>query len=78
MKLLDSNIKRYGNKIKREENEQYIRRLFGYYQKTLYLLDIYNELGSYYNINDKNIKDLLKKAETYSTQNVINCCKIGL
>ncbi|AYV81264.1 MAG: early transcription factor VETF large subunit [Harvfovirus sp.] len=61
LKLLRDNIRRYGNKIRREDDDNNI--LFDYegyiMNSELYMIDIYNEFGSSYNPNSETIKNLI-------------------
>jgi len=66
LKLLKDNIKRYGSKIKREDDDFNILYDYDYYvtNNEIYLLDIYNELGKNYSITEdilKNITDVFIK-----------------
>lgn len=60
LKLLKENIKRYGSKIKREEDDYAILYDYiNYYMNNeLYVLDLYNELGLNYSEEPKYIKNL--------------------
>ncbi|AYV84232.1 MAG: early transcription factor VETF large subunit [Hyperionvirus sp.] len=61
LRLLRDNIRRYGNKIRREDDDNNI--LFDYegyiMNNELYMIDIYNEFGLAYNPNSETIKNLI-------------------
>ena len=58
--MLRDNIRRYGNKIRREDDETVI--LFDYedyiMNNELYMIDIYNELGLNYNTDAESLKNI--------------------
>lgn len=60
LKTLRDNIRRYGNKIRREDDDNNI--LFDYENyimgNDLYMIDIYNELGLGYNPNAETLKNI--------------------
>ena len=60
LKLLRDNIRRYGNKIKREDDDTNI--LFDYINyitnNEIYMIDVYNELGLSYNPDQETLKNL--------------------
>lgn len=60
LKLLKENIKRYGSKIKREDNDNNILYDYDDYvtNNELYLLDIFNELGEGYNPDGAELKNI--------------------
>jgi len=60
LRMLKDNIKRYGSKIKWEDNDNYV--LFdydGYYMNNeIYMLDIYHELGLGYSASEEEVNNL--------------------
>lgn len=60
LKLLRDNIRRYNNKIRREDDENDILYDYGNYitNNELYMIDIYNELGLGYNPDNETIRNL--------------------
>lgn len=71
LKLLRDNLKRLGNKIKREDEDNNIIYDYDNYcaNNEIYMLDIYNELGKGYNPKDpevlRNIQDVYLKLYFY-------------
>lgn len=65
LELLKDNLKRYGLKIKRDDNDNYILNDYSTYMNDeIYMIDIYNELGYKYNPSseiEKNLVDLYLK-----------------
>lgn len=61
LKLLRDNIRRYGNKIRMENDENYILYDYEDYMNTneLFMIDIYNELGKDYSADNDAFKNLL-------------------
>ena len=61
MKLLRDNIKRYGSKIKREDDDYNILYDYEDYitNNEIYMLDIYNEFGKRYNPNVEILKNII-------------------
>ena len=61
LKLLKDNIKRYGSKIKREDDDFNILYVYDNYftNNELYLIDIYNELGVGYNPDNEDLKNII-------------------
>lgn len=61
LKLLRDNIRRYGNKIRREDDDNNI--LFDYESyimgNEIYMIDVYNELGSSYNPDSETLKNII-------------------
>jgi hypothetical protein len=61
LKFLKDNIKRYGSKIKREDDENNI--LYDYddfiTNNEIFMIDIYNELGLTYEVNQEELKNLI-------------------
>lgn len=61
LKILRDNIRRYGNKIRREDDDNNI--LFDYENyimgNDLYMIDIWNELGLGYNPNNETLKNII-------------------
>jgi len=60
LKLLRDNIKRYGSKIKREDDDFNILYDYdGYYlNNEIYMIDIYNELGTGYKPDQEDLKNI--------------------
>jgi hypothetical protein len=60
LKLLRDNIKRYGSKIKREDDDFNILYDYaGYYTNNeIYMLDIYNEIGDKYHGTQESVKNI--------------------
>jgi hypothetical protein len=60
LKLLKENIKRYGSKIKREDDDFNIYHDYEDYimNDEIYMIDIYNELGSKYKPSDENLRNI--------------------
>ena len=60
LKILRDNIRKYGSKIKREDDENYILYEYENYilNNEIYMIDIYHELGTGYKINSEEIKNL--------------------
>ncbi len=60
LKLLKDNIKKYGSKIKREDDENNILSEYdGYYlNNEIFMIDIYNDLGAGYKANVEDQKNL--------------------
>lgn len=60
LKYLKNNIKRYGSKIKREDDEYNILYDYDEYMITneIFLLDIYNEIGQKYDGSKEDIKNI--------------------
>jgi hypothetical protein len=60
LKLLKDNIKKYGSKIKREDDENNILSEYDdfFQNNEIYLLDIYNEIGSDYKIDADGLKNV--------------------
>ncbi len=61
LKTLRDNIKRYGNKIRREDDETNILYDYENYisNNEIYMMDIYNDFGKKYKINAETQKNLL-------------------
>ena len=61
LKLLRDNIRRYGNKIRREDDDNNI--LFDYENyvmgNEIYMIDVYNEFGKAYNPSNETVKNLI-------------------
>ena len=60
LKLLRDNIKRYGSKIKREDDDYNILYDYeGYFSNNeLYMVDLYNEIGLGYNPDNERVKNM--------------------
>ena len=58
--LLKDNLKRYGSKIRREDDENFILHDYENYMTNneLYMIDLYNELGKNYKASNNTLKDL--------------------
>ena len=58
--LLKDNLKRYGSKIRREDDENFILHDYENYMTNneLYMIDLYNELGKNYKASTNTLKDL--------------------
>ena len=58
--MLRDNIRRYGSKIKRDDDDNSILSKYsGYYiNNELYMMDVYNEIGLNYKKNDSIIKNI--------------------
>jgi hypothetical protein len=66
LKLLKENIRRYNNRIRREDDEGSILNEYNDYitNNEIYMLDVYNEFGLKYEANDevfRNIQDIYMK-----------------
>lgn len=61
MRLLRDNMKRYGSKIKWEDNDNYILYDYdGYYiNNEIYMIDLYNELGLNYSVKEEKLTNLI-------------------
>ena len=61
LKFLRDNIRRYGSKIKREDDDFNILYDYeGYYTNNeIYMLDVYNELGKNFNIDQEELRNLI-------------------
>jgi hypothetical protein len=61
LKFLRDNIRRYGSKIKREDDDYNILYDYeGYYTNNeIYMIDIYNELGKGYNADQEALKNFI-------------------
>jgi hypothetical protein len=61
LKFLKDNIRRYGSKIKREDDDFNILYDYeGYYTNNeLYMIDIYNELGKGFNTDPESLKNII-------------------
>ena len=64
IKNLKDTMKRYGGKIRREDEENNLLLDYSDYMlnNTIYMIDIYNELGQEYKYNDEQLKNI---SETY-------------
>ena len=62
LKILRDNIRRYGSKIKWEDDDYSILYDYdGYYNNNeIYMIDIYNELGKGYNPDQETLKNLIE------------------
>jgi len=60
LKLLKDNIKKYGSKIKREDDENNILAEYEnyYLNNEIFFIDVYNEIGENYNANFEEIRNL--------------------
>jgi hypothetical protein len=61
LKLLRDNIKRYGSKIKREDDDYNILYDYdGYFSNNeIYMIDLYNEFGKGYNPDSEELKNII-------------------